>query len=118
MLQGALLIESTFGLNSVGQMTMITHTPFTLGRKQRDLNFDGDDNVSWAHAEIFYENGAFFIRDNNSTHGTYVDERQAPPGKAVPLYDGAAIRLGTTTILRFVIPQLMEDMDDTHKEMG
>ncbi len=79
----------------------ISHTPFSLGRKQRDLNFDDDDNVSRDHAEITYIDGVFYITDRSSTHGTYVDERRLTPNVPTPLRDGVRIRLGTTTVLRF-----------------
>ena len=98
--QLTLTIESSRDMPSMGKVVIVTHAPFTLGRKMRDLNFDGDDNVSRQHGEIIYENNTFYIQDNNSTHGTFVDERQVPPGTRAPIYDGAVIRLGTTTLIR------------------
>jgi hypothetical protein len=120
MPQATLVVEGTRDAAMANQVATITHTPFTLGRRSRDLNFDNDDNVSRAHAEIIYDNNTFYIQDNNSTHGTFVDERQAPPGTPVPLYDGAAIRLGTTTVLRFTLQQggdFSSDPDRTSPEM-
>jgi len=96
-------VEMSRDQANLGKSVPVTHTPFTLGRKNRDLNFDNDDNVSRGHAEILFENGVYMVQDNNSTHGTFVDDRQVPPGTRTPLYNGAGIRLGTTTVLRFMM---------------
>ena len=97
----SLIVEATRHVPLQGRTLTISHTPFGLGRKGRDLNFDNDDNVSRDHAEITYVNDVFYITDRNSTHGTYVDERRIPAGTPTPLRDGTRIRLGTTTILQF-----------------
>ncbi|MBX3085101.1 MAG: VWA domain-containing protein [Anaerolineae bacterium] len=98
-----LIVEASRDAGAVGKEFVIDKASFTIGRKQRDLNFDGDDNVSRAHAEITIKGNVFYITDNNSTHHTYIDEQVIQPGVATPLYNGAAIRLGSTTIMRFKI---------------
>lgn len=98
-----LTVEMTRHAPMQGQVVKITHTPFTLGRKQRDLSFDNDDNVSRDHAEITYQNGVFYITDHRSTHGTFVDDRRLEPYTPMPIRDNMRIKLGTTTILRFNI---------------
>ncbi|KAF8930144.1 hypothetical protein BGZ58_008437 [Dissophora ornata] len=54
--------------------------------------------VSRGHAEIFTENGKFFIRDTKSSSGTFLNHtRLSPPGvesKPTPLKDGDIIQLG------------------------
>ncbi|KAF9349531.1 hypothetical protein BGX26_012181 [Mortierella sp. AD094] len=54
--------------------------------------------VSRGHAEIFTENGKFFIRDTKSSSGTFLNHaRLSPPGvesKPTPLKDGDVIQLG------------------------
>jgi hypothetical protein len=101
MPSATLFVESTRHMPLAGRSLSITHTPFSLGRRQRDLNFDNDDNVSRDHAEITYKDGVFYITDRKSTHGTYLDERKLDPYVPMPLREGSRIRLGTTTILRF-----------------
>jgi pSer/pThr/pTyr-binding forkhead associated (FHA) protein len=97
----SLVVEATRHAPLQGRTLTIAHTPFSLGRRGRDLNFDNDDNVSRDHAEITYVNDVFCITDRNSTHGTYVDERRIPANTPTPLRNGSRIRLGTTTVLRF-----------------
>ncbi|KAF9109981.1 hypothetical protein BGX27_006939 [Mortierella sp. AM989] len=54
--------------------------------------------VSRGHAEIFTENGKFFVRDTKSSSGTFLNHaRLSPPGiesKPTPLKDGDIIQLG------------------------
>ncbi|KAF9978509.1 hypothetical protein BGZ65_006973 [Modicella reniformis] len=54
--------------------------------------------VSRGHAEIYSENGKFFIRDTKSSSGTFLNHsRLSPPGvesKPTPLKDGDVIQLG------------------------
>jgi serine phosphatase RsbU (regulator of sigma subunit) len=52
---------------------VLDHTPFTVGRKvDKDLVIP-DPRVSRDHAEIRSENGEFFVIDQSSKHGTFVN---------------------------------------------
>jgi serine phosphatase RsbU (regulator of sigma subunit) len=51
----------------------LDHTPFTIGRKmEKDLAI-ADPRVSRDHALIISENGRFFVEDQGSKHGTFVN---------------------------------------------
>ena len=51
----------------------LDHTPFTIGRKiEKDLAI-ADPRVSRDHALIISENGNFFVEDQGSKHGTFVN---------------------------------------------
>ncbi len=51
----------------------LERTPFSIGRKtDKDLVIP-DSRVSRDHAQIVCENGEYFIVDQNSRHGTYVN---------------------------------------------
>jgi phosphoserine phosphatase RsbU/P len=51
----------------------LDHTPFTIGRKmEKDLAVP-DPRVSRDHALIISENGKFFVEDQGSKHGTFVN---------------------------------------------
>ncbi len=55
------------------QTLSLNHTPYTIGRKvDRDLVIP-DPRVSREHATIISENGEFFVVDQGSKHGTYVN---------------------------------------------
>ncbi|HTM38276.1 MAG TPA: SpoIIE family protein phosphatase [Terriglobales bacterium] len=51
----------------------LDHTPFSIGRKmEKDLAI-ADPRVSRDHALIISENGKFFVEDQGSKHGTFVN---------------------------------------------
>ena len=55
------------------QTLSLNHTPYTVGRKvDRDLVI-ADPRVSREHAQIVAENGEFFVVDQGSKHGTFVN---------------------------------------------
>ena len=55
------------------QTLSLNHSPYTVGRKvDRDLVIP-DPRVSREHAHIVAENGEFFVVDNSSKHGTFVN---------------------------------------------
>jgi len=83
-----------------------SHQPFRIGRSgktKQDLTFEHDDNISREHLVITYENGAFYVTDLGSTHGTTLNGRMLPAHTPVLLESGALILLGTGTTLRFQI---------------
>jgi phosphoserine phosphatase RsbU/P len=78
----------------------ITHTPFTVGRlADSDLLLE-DNFVSRKHAEIQYESGSFYVVDQDSKHGTYVNGTRI---KRQKLSANDAIHFGTLDgpLLRF-----------------
>jgi len=90
---------------------------FKLGRRGKgDVNFDGDDNVSRNHATISFDNNVFFITDQGSTIGTFLDDRRLSPRVPEPLYSGIHIRLGATTVLRFEQSDAVFDPDKTNPQ--
>ena len=55
------------------QTLSLNHTPYTVGRKvDRDLVI-ADPRVSRDHALIVSENGQFYVVDQGSKHGTFVN---------------------------------------------
>jgi hypothetical protein len=63
-------VEKSRETSAVGKVAQISHLPFTMGRRERDLNFENDGGVSREHAEITFENNVFFIKDKGSTNHT------------------------------------------------
>ncbi|MFZ0480719.1 MAG: SpoIIE family protein phosphatase [Terriglobales bacterium] len=62
-----------FVQGSEQQTLSLNHSPYTVGRKvDRDLVI-ADPRVSREHAQIVAENGEFFVVDQGSKHGTYVN---------------------------------------------
>jgi serine phosphatase RsbU (regulator of sigma subunit) len=62
-----------FVQGSEQQTLSLNHTPYTVGRKvDRDLVI-ADPRVSREHAQLVSENGEFFVVDQGSKHGTFVN---------------------------------------------
>jgi len=62
----------------------VNHTPFTIGRKaDKDLVLT-DPRVSRDHAVILSEDGEFFVVDQGSKHGTYVNGERIQRVQLVP----------------------------------
>jgi len=97
----SLTVTRTRDVGMNGQVFPITHIPYTLGRRGRDLNFEQDDNVSRAHAQITYVDGIFYVTDEGSTHGTAINGNRIPARTPVAIDGGARLMLGTTTMLTF-----------------
>ena len=71
---GSGVFPSLIYVHGTEQRTLyLDHSPFTVGRKmEKDLVIP-DPRVSRDHALIVSENGKFFVEDQGSKHGTYVN---------------------------------------------
>lgn len=70
----------------------------TIGRdKNCDIHVD-DKMVSRFHAEIQKIKDAYFIKDLDSTNGTYVNNEKVPNGKYMKLYKEDTLKVGRTEI--------------------
>ncbi len=117
MPDSTLSVERSRDSASVGKVIQVTHVPFRLGRRDSDANFENDPGVSREHAHITYDNNVFYITDKGSTNHTFIDEVESPAGVPKPLYSGATIRLGTSTVLKFrTVERGGFDMDKTSPE--
>lgn len=64
----------------------------TIGRRPDNSLHIEDASVSSHHAEILFENNAFFVKDLGSTNGTYLNGGQI---KKAPLNHGDELRFGS-----------------------
>lgn len=64
----------------------------TIGRNEGNAIEIDDDFVSGSHAEIFFEQGAWWIQDLNSTNGTYLNSHRV--GNRVELSNGDIVQFG------------------------
>ncbi len=79
----------------------------TIGRNpQNTLQLDQED-VSRRHAEVYFENGEYFVRDMGSRNGTAVNDQDIR-GESRGLRDGDRLSIGST-ILKFI-------QDDTENQ--
>lgn len=82
--------------NRTGEKIEINKSFFKLGSSEDgDVDFvlRGNTSISRRHANIEYKNGQYYITDNQSTNGTYVNANRLNPGVSVPLNPGDFIRM-------------------------
>jgi len=95
-----------------GQVFTISGT-IRVGRTAKNDIDIPDKSVSRKHAEIFFENNAYHIRDLGSVNGLKVDDQRVSLG-GMPLANGVHIRFSPQTVLEFnwVVPSAGEDEVD------
>ena len=82
------------------------------GDSDKQLN---DDGLSRLHATIFREEDDFWIVDENSTNGSFVNgEKVNPHGTA--LFDGDTIKIGNYTTITINIGEAEEEKEEEKKE--
>jgi hypothetical protein len=84
--------------------TTITKSSFTIGRRDGNdlvLQVDNKVGVSGRHATIKFIDGRYFLVDDKSTFGTFVNDQRLPGGATMPLDDGAVIGLGPKVKIQF-----------------
>lgn len=111
-----------------GATEELTNINLKVGRADtNDIVFE-DDTISSIHAIIYYENGRYYIQDNNSSNGTYIDGRkiygktQFDPDRPVSL--GTHEIILTKDLLRQILsvyssspPQGIKSIDKILKEI-
>lgn len=67
-----------------------------VGRNQGDVHIDYDRFISSPHCEFSYESGVLYVRDLNSTNGTYIEDRKIT--KKTIVVNGGIVKLGETEL--------------------
>lgn len=66
------------------EQVRVTRSPFRIGRQpDRDLTLK-DSRISREHAVILLEDGAYYIEDSRSRHGTYLNGRKVERARLHP----------------------------------
>lgn len=73
--------------------TDINKPVFRIGKERSYVDYFVPDNnaVSRIHADIITKNNCFFVKDENSTNGTYVNGNRINPNEEVQVFDGDII---------------------------
>lgn len=88
---------------TISDMTFaISNKITTIGRNHNN-NFciKGDMYISSFHTKIFHKDDEFFIIDENSTNGTFINRNPIFKGELYQLAKGDQIQLGVNTIIEF-----------------
>lgn len=73
--------------------TDINKPVFRIGKERSYVDYFVANNnaVSRIHADIITKNNSFFVKDENSTNGTYVNGNRLSPNEEVQVFDGDII---------------------------
>lgn len=99
-----LVIRRSPSMGRIGPRVMVLTVPFYIGRSVEDpnsLSLDEDTSVSRKHAEITYENGAFYVIDKGSSNGTYINNTRLTPNVPTRIQSGTKIIFGKNTEVTF-----------------
>ena len=61
-----------------------------------DITISGDQSISGTHALILCKKGKFWLRDEMSSNGTFINETELDPNESPELKDGDNIKIGAT----------------------
>ena len=91
--------QATLYIVSAGQTVLISQDAFRIGKNAPAVDYQILNNitVSRLHAIIFRRNGSFYIADQNSTNGTYINNIRITT--ECQLHDGDSIRLSDEEII-------------------
>ncbi len=90
--------SSTPRLEVRGQSKLLSNKAFGIGRDKTNQLIIADQNVSRFHAIVTFENDEAYIKDTDSTNGTYINDKQITPCKKIKLNNGDKIKVGSTVI--------------------
>lgn len=80
---------------SNGETAIINKQGYKMGKEKKKVDFcvSNNSSISRVHAEITYENGMFYIADQNATNFTFVNGNKVNPGQKVKISNGDKIKL-------------------------
>lgn len=80
-----------------GRRIELTSTPFTVGREACNYII-GSAKVSRTHMTVLEQDGVYYVKDENSSNHTYLNDVMLPPYTATPVRDGDTLRLGDVIV--------------------
>ena len=85
----------SFDFSPTGQQYTIREGKTTMGRgRENDCSLFYDGKASDQHAVIIYRGGVCKIKDNASTHGTYINGNDVGIGDVAELKSGDVLTIG------------------------
>lgn len=89
-----------------GMQIPIDHFPFRVGKEVHSCDYAVPENkaVSRTHADITWRDGRYYIRDLDSTNGTYLNGQPIPPQQEEELLPEMQVRLANELFLFRISP--------------
>ena len=85
-----------FVRKKTGEKIYITKDEFKIGKSKvhADYAIDSNSAISRVHVIIIRRNGVNYLKDNDSTNGTFVDGEKLEPGREVLLKANMEVKFG------------------------
>jgi hypothetical protein len=93
-----LRVKASGDTSKIGQLVIVSKSPFTIGRDQCDLTLK-DPHISRRHAEIVMQGNVHQIVDLGSSNGVFIDGQQIPPNIPTPIKSNSQIGIGQSSQL-------------------
>jgi len=84
-----------------GEVVECHKTLVEVGRKIKDGVNINNVYIARIHARFCFENGDWFLMDNYSTNGTWINDEKLEAGVKYKLYKGAVIRFAGEEVIFF-----------------
>ncbi len=83
---------------------IVASDEFKLGRSKAHADYALENNtaISRVHCIVVRKNGVSYIKDNNSSNGTYVNGKKLAPGEEVLLKNKTEIKLGDEELVFYL----------------
>ena len=90
------LIKPHFVREKTGEKIYIDKDEFKIGKSRihSDYSIEKNTAISRVHVIVIRRNGVNYLKDNNSTNGTYVDGERLEPGREVLLKNDMRVKFG------------------------
>tara|TARA_B100000700_G_C14875044_1_gene775230 strand:- start:150 stop:797 length:648 start_codon:yes stop_codon:yes gene_type:complete len=69
---------------------------FLGSNSKADITISGDQSISGTHALILCKKNKFWLRDEMSSNGTYLNDNELEPNESPEIKDGDNIKIGAT----------------------
>ena len=84
-----------------GQRLLIPSQGLTFGRSKKNNIQIHDNNVSRVHASLLRTRRGVYLRDENSSVGTFVNGQRISPASPIQLHDGDVIYIGFSQVFEY-----------------
>ena len=90
------MIKPHFVREKTGEKIYIDKDEFKIGKSRihSDYSIEKNTAISRVHVIVIRRNGVNYLKDNNSTNGTYVDGERLEPGREVLLKNDMRVKFG------------------------
>lgn len=85
-------------LEVAGQSKALSNKCFAIGRDKTNQIVVADPKASRFHAVVTFENEEVYIKDTNSSNGTFINDVRIPANQKMKLNNGDKIKIGTTVL--------------------